>query len=189
MKKAVILHAMEQNSRGHWYSWLKIKLEELGYKVWVPDLPHSDHPDTIEMTEFLLSNSEWDYSDNLVIGHSSGSVEVLYLLQALNDVTKVKTAVLVSSFDHMVKGMESQHDKVFIKEFDFEKIKTKAESFIFVHGSDDPWCPIEGAKNLADKTGGELVLVPNGGHFSTSLDLRYRQFPELIDILSKRNLL
>ena len=83
MKHAVILHAMEQTSRGHWYQWLKSELEERGYAVWVPNLPHSDHPDTEEMTEFLLANKDWDFNDNLLIGHSSGSVEVLYLLQYL----------------------------------------------------------------------------------------------------------
>lgn len=187
--RAVILHAMAQTSQGHWYQWLKSELEERGYTVWVPDLPHSDHPDTKEMTEFLLAHNEWDFNDNLIIGHSSGSVEVLYLLQALPKLVKVKTAVMVSSFDHMVSGMEAQHDRIFTQAFDFEKIKTSAEKSLFIHGDDDPWCPLEGAQTLSQETDGELVVVPGGGHFSTSLDPKYREFPELVKILEARQLL
>lgn len=189
MKRAVILHAMEQNSQGHWYQWLKSELEQRGHAVWVPDLPHSDHPDTKEMTEFLLARNEWDFHDNLIIGHSSGSVEVLYLLQALPKLVKVKTAVMVSSFDRMVQGMEAQHDRIFTQAFDFEKIKTSAEKLLFVHGNNDPWCPLEGAQTLSQETDGELVAVPGGGHFSTSLDARFTKFPELVKILEERDLL
>lgn len=189
MKRALILHAMEQNSSGHWYPWLKQKLEERGYQVWVPDLPNTAHPDTIEMTDFLLANKEWNFNENLIIGHSSGSVEVLYLLQALPENVKASTAVIVSSFDHMVEGMESQHDKMFVRALDFEMIKAHANSFLFLHGSDDPWCPIDGATNLAEETGGELVIIPKGGHFSTSLDPRYTEFPELLNLLKERDLL
>lgn len=177
---------MEQSPNGHWYPWLKKQLEARGYEVWVPDLPHPDHPDTKEMTDFLLS-SNWDFNKNLLIGHSSGAVEVLYLLQALN--VPVETAVAVSAFDEPVPGMESQHDKMFQVPFEVEKIKQNAKKILFVHGEDDPWCPVEGAENLAQLTNGELVLVPDGGHFSTSLDLRFTKFEELIKILEERNLL
>ena len=187
MKRALILHAMDQSSQGHWYPWLKTELEKRDYQVWVPNLPHTHNPDTREMTAFLVDNKDWDFSNNLIIGHSSGSVEVLYLLQALS--VKVKTAVLVSSFDKAVPGMEEQHALVFQHPFDFKKIASSAEKLLFVHGDDDPWCPVAGAKHLADETGGELILVPGGKHFSTSLDPSYTRFPALLTILEQRDCL
>lgn len=188
MKRAVILHAMEQSPQGHWYQWLKSQLENRGYEVWVPELPHPEHPDTQEMTRFLLS-SNWDFNKNLLIGHSSGAVEILYLLQALADEATVEAAVLAGSFEKPVPGMESQHDKMFVQPIDFENIKSKTSRLLFVQGEDDPWCPVEGAKHLAEKVDGELIVVPWGGHFSTSLDPRFTEFPELIEILDERNLL
>ncbi len=186
MKRAVILHAMEQNSQGHWYPWLKSQLETRGYEVWVPDLPHAEHPDTSEMTQFLLSNNIWSFQDNLIIGHSSGSVEVLYLLQALPVDVTVKTAVIVSPFDHPLPGMEQQHDRIFLTPLDLNRVQTRTEKFIFVHGDDDPWCPLDGAASLARQTDGELVVVPGGKHFSTSLDPAYTTFPKLLEILDER---
>lgn len=189
MKRAVILHAMEQNSQGHWYPWLKLQLETRGYQVWTPNLPNPDFPNTQQTTEFLLANKDWDFSDNIIIGHSSGAVEVLYLLQSLPKNIKVKEAVIISSFDRPVPGMEGQHKDVFTEPLDFEEIKASANRFTFIHGADDPWCPVEGARNLVEATGGELILVENGGHFSTSLDSKYTEFPELINILEERNIL
>lgn len=189
MKRAVILHAMDQTSHGHWYQWLKNTLESKGYEVWAPDLPHTDHPDTAEMTQFLLSNSHWSFADNLVIGHSSGAVEILYLLQALPVDMTVATAVMIGSFDHMVEGMEAQHDRMFTQPLNFQKIKTAAQKMLFIQGDDDPWCPVEGAQNLARQSDGELIIVPGGKHFSTSLDPAYTKFPKLIEILEEKNLL
>lgn len=188
MKKAVILHAMDQTPNGHWYQWLKGQLRERGYEVWVPELPHPEYPDTSEMTEYLLS-SDWNFNDNLIIGHSSGAVEVLYLLQSLPANVQIDTAIIVSSFEKMVPGMEKQHSKIFTQKLNFAKLQTKAKRLLFVHGEDDPWCPVSGARSLADQTNGELIVVPKGGHFSTSLDSRYNEFPELIEILESRKII
>lgn len=189
MKRAVILHAMDQTSKGHWYPWLKQELERRGYEVWMPDLPNTDRPDAAEATRFLLSNASWDFQDNLVIGHSSGAVEALFLLQALPPATIVRGAVLISSFDHPVKGMEAQHDRLFPASLNFAKIRQHAQQFLFVHGDDDPWCPQDGAEYLAKQVGSTVVLVPGGKHFSTSLDPAYSKFPQLIKILEERHLL
>lgn len=179
---------MDQTPNGHWYQWLKTQLEDRGYEVWIPELPHPECPDTSEMTKFLL-DSEWNFKDNLIIGHSSGAVEILYLMQSFPANVQVDTAIMVGSFEKMVPGMEKQHSKIFTQEFNFAKLQTKANRLLFIHGEDDPWCPLSGARSLADQTNGELVVVPNGGHFSTSLNPRYTKFPELIEILEARKIL
>lgn len=185
MKRAVILHAMDQTPSGHWYQWLKTQLEGRGYEVWVPKLPHPECPDTSEMTSFLL-NSKWDFDNNLVVGHSSGAVEVLYLLQNLGANVHLDSAVMVGAFEKMVPGMEKQHSKIFTQKLRLKELRTKANRLLYIHGEDDPWCPLAGARNLSDQTNGELVVIPNGGHFSTTLDSRYTEFPELISILEAR---
>ena len=186
MKKAVILHAVEMDSGGHWYPWLKKQLEQRGYDVWVPDLPQPDHPDDKLYIKFLLE-SGWDFADNLIIGHSSGAVMILHLLQNLPADIKIKTGVLAGSFSRIL--WPNLHKDLFTVPFDFEKIKAKAKNLVFMHGDNDPWCPPKEAAELAKKSGGEFILVPGGGHFSTSLDPKYTEFPELISILEERNLL
>ncbi len=186
-KRAVILHAMEQTSQGHWYPWLKEKLEKRGYEVWVPDLPNNFYPSAVEAKELLLS-SGWDFSDNLVIGHSSGSLQLLYLLQNLPHDVSVKAAVMVSSFDHALPGMEEQHQNLFSVDYDFAAIIKHAQNRIFVHAKDDPWCPLEGVENWAKHIDAELIVWEKGGHFSTSLDPAFVEFPQLLSLLEKRSL-
>jgi len=193
VKQAVILHAMGQTSKGHWYPWLEKELEQRGYEVWAPDMPSPDMPNARQTTEALLmmlANKDWDIDENVVfIGHSWGAVQVLHLLQNLPPNTKVNAAVLISAFDHPAIGMEKEHAGLFQEPYDFATIKQRAKQFVFLHGSDDPWVPLEGSKNLAAQTGGTLEIVLGGQHFSTSLDPTYKEFPKLIEILEAQNIL
>jgi len=190
-KRAVILHAMGQTSKGHWYPWLKVELEKWGYEVWVPDMPSPDMPNARQATDFLLSNKNWDFNNNVLIGHSWGSVQVLHLLQNLPFGSQAQSAVLVSSFDHPAPGMEVQHKGLFAERFNYNKIKQHAHRFLFVHSSNDPYVPLDsgGVENLVVRTGGNLVIVPDGQHFSSSLDPSYTQFPALLDILEEQHIL
>lgn len=188
MKKAVILHGTGGGHTENWFPWLKAELEKIGYEVWVPDLPHAEQPSMERYTKFLL-DQQWDFTDNLIIGHSSGAVAILGLLEALPANTHVNTAVLVGSFTERLAQDPSwgMLQELFDKPFDFAAIKRKARHFIFVHSDDDPYCPVEQAQELHERLGGEFILMHDSGHFSAKLDPRFVQFPELLDILKKAN--
>lgn len=187
MKKAIILHGTGSSHKNNWFPWTKKQLENLGYEVWVPDLPQADHPNIKRYNEFLL-NQDWDFVDNLVIGHSSGSVAILGLLQALPDDKKINTAILIGSFDNRLTS-DPKWDVLkglFEKPFDYKKIKQQAKQFIFIHSDNDPYCPLEQAKDLHGRIGGEFVPIPGQQHFSFHLDPKYEQFPELIEIIKQK---
>lgn len=187
MKRAVILHGTSADHTSNWFPWLSKELENIGYQVWVPDLPHSDHPNMDCYNELLL-NSGWDFNDNLVIGHSSGAVAILGLIAALPENVKVKTAILAGAFTKRLAEDPSWHmlTELFYKPFDFEKIKNKADQFIFLHSKDDPYCPIEQARELSEKLGGEFIEFDGFGHFSKSLDPKFSKFPELLEIIQTK---
>lgn len=187
MKRAVILHGTKGDHTENWFPWLKNELEKLGYEVWVPDLPHADRPNMSRYNEFLLSQG-WDFQDNLIVGHSSGSVAILGLLQALPETAKVNTAILVGSFTERLAKDPSWDmlTELFYKPFDFESIKKKAGQFIFVHSDNDPFCPLEQAQELHAKLGGEFVLMPGMGHFTMKLDQRFDKFPELLQLIKQK---
>ncbi len=183
MKNALILHGTNGDSKANWFPWLKQQLETRGYRVWVPDLPHAEKPNLRRYNEFLFANKDWTFdSESVLIGHSSGAMAILEILQALPDNVTVDTCILVGAFKDDL-GWDSL-EEIFLDPFDFEKIKKHARKIIFVHSDDDPHCPLEGAKYLQEKLGAELVMVPGQKHFSVrTYGEKYRQFPLLLELL------
>jgi len=182
MTKFLILHGTDGSPQSNWLMWLKGRLIGEGNSVWLPQLPNSDKPNTTTYTDFLLSNVDFIFdNDTVIIGHSSGAVEALHLLQHLPEKSMIKGAILVSAFTDNL-GWESL-DKLFIEPIDFESVKTHCRQFIFIHSDTDPYCPVEQAKQLAEQTDGELVIFEGQGHFNTELGPQYRQFPQILDII------
>ncbi len=72
---------------------------------------------------------------------------------------------------------------LFVKPFDFSKIKQRSKSFVFIHSDNDPYCPLDHAEYLSNELGGELKVIPGQKHFSEETDPKYSTFPLLKDIL------
>ncbi len=184
MKNALILHGTGNNSRGNWFPWLKGELEKRGFNVWVPDLPASDKPNIKRYNDYILGR-RWEFNDKTVlIGHSSGAVAVLGLLQHLPENVIVDTCVLVASFKDNLGSAD--FNGLFEEPFDFEKIKKHAKQFIFIHSDDDPYCPLDHAKFLAKKLGGKLIIKKGQGHFNLEKGPEYKQFPLILEVLGEK---
>lgn len=179
MKNALILHGTGDNSKENWFPWLKSELENQGYKVYVPDLPNANKPLISRYNQFIFPQWQFD-SESILIGHSSGAVAILGMLQELPKNIVVKKAILVAGFkDDLnfdpVKEMFAEYS------FDWDKIKKHAREFIFIHSDNDPYIDLKQGEFLKEKLGGELVVLPGQGHFSIStVGEKYREFPELL---------
>jgi predicted alpha/beta hydrolase family esterase len=170
-----------------WRPWLKEKLEAEGYEVWVPALPENDTPNLHTYNDFLFGEG-WDFTDNIVVGHSSGAVEILDLLMD-DRCPKIKLAVPVSSWNGALKNetpeLAEQMSGVFPDGgFDFEKIKQNAERIAFLHSDNDPYCPLEQAQDLANRLDAEItVLHTNYGNNADHLGSPLTELPELWTII------
>ena len=162
--------------------WLKGLLIGRGYTVWLPELPNSNKPNTKTYNKFLLANPRFAFDENTVlIGHSSGAVEILSLLQHLPVGTTIKAAILVSAFKDNLKIPAL--NGLFAEPFDFELIKQHCPNITFVHSDNDSLSPLKGAQYLADKTGGNLITIEGQGHFHADQENQYKQFPEIIEVI------
>lgn len=181
MKRAVILHGTDGHPKHHWMPWLKAKLEEQGYEVWVPELPENHTPNAQVYNDFLLGQG-WDFADNIVVGHSSGAVSVLNLLMD-ERCPKIKLGVMVGAWaggQPMGHFDENQFAGLFPENgFDFELIKSKADHLAFLHSDDDPYCPLEQAQYLAGQLDAPITVLHSAGHISGG----FKEKPEIWEIV------
>lgn len=185
MKNALILHGTGSDSQGNWFSWLKQELEKKKWKVWLPDLPQADYPNIKRYNDYIFNNKEWKFNqDSVLIGHSSGAVAILGLLQNLPNETIVNTCILVGSFKDNLNW--DALNGLFEEPFDFEKIRKHAQKFIFIHSDNDPYCPLEHAQFLSRKLNGKLIVKKGQGHFNIKTSSKYKQFPLILKIVKEK---
>lgn len=187
MKNALILHGTDGYPTENWFDWLRQELEKIGYQASVPQLPHADRPNIDRYNQYLLTktppNRNFRFNEEtILIGHSSGAVAILGLLQTLPDEAAVDTCYLVGAFkDDLGWDVLSE---LFVTPFDFAKIKTKVKKFVFIHSDNDPYCPLEHAQFLAKELAGQLIVRAGQKHFSVgTMGEEYRQFPFLLDLI------
>lgn len=178
MKNALILHGTYGHSKENWFPWLEKELNARGYRVWVPDLPQADHPSIPVWNAFV--RNQWTFDEeSIIIGHSSGAVAVLGILQELLDKTRIDKGILVAGFTTDL-DWDPLRD-LFTYQFDWKTIKTRAGQFVLFHSDDDPYVPLWHGEKLKKLLDAQLIVMKGQKHFSVSTDPNYTTFPELLE--------
>lgn len=180
VKNAIILHAMGDSPDAHWYPWLKSKLEQKGYEVWVPQLPDPDNPRIDSWVPFIINNGKFSES-TVIIGHSAGAAVILSVLEELK--VRIDQAILVAGFSFYPGG-----DAIVKPAYDWEKIKSNADEIIFINSDNDPYGhdDVDGRimLEMLNKEDGIQVIVKGQGHMGTSeFNQSYREFPLLLRLI------
>jgi predicted alpha/beta hydrolase family esterase len=171
MKKALIIHGWESNPDDHWYQEGKAILDKVGFEVYIPHMPGHSFPIEAEWVK-VVSDFEPD-GESVLVGHSLGAPTILrYLENAHNKVGKVVLIAGFASSLHLNYPNAEYPDAFVNHEFDWDKIKSNVGEIIILNQDNDPWVPLEKGKEIADKTGSKLVVVPGNDHFDKmDLDL------------------
>lgn len=178
MKNALILHGTEGHSKENWFPWLEAELTKRGYRVWVPDLPDAHKPNISKYNAFISKKWRLD-PDSIIIGHSSGSIAALGLLQETPAPTKIAAAYLVAGF---VGNLDwDALNEIGSYPLDWPALKAKAQKFVLFHSDDDPYVPLEHGKIIQKNLDAELIVLPKQKHFSVSTEPTYTKFPELLE--------
>ncbi len=190
MKKVVLLHGTDGAPREHWFAWLHDWLEVRDYEVFEPQLPNCHTPNRKAYHDFL-TNQGWDFSGNLLVGHSSGATTVLNLLQS-DDIPVFETAILVGAFLNERLTVRTdwyepgQFDNLWPKGgFNIEKIRRSAKRLLFIHSDDDPYCSYDDAKAFANKLGADFVTVHGGHHLGSASGLK--ELPQITEYIENTN--
>lgn len=173
----LILHGIQGHAGIHWQQWLHDELTKKNYKVLMPELPNSIHPDRQESLDFITKLIDTIPRDEeiILVGHSLGATMALDYLENAN--RKIKKLISVSGF-HL--DWNSELNSYFMKEknIDFDKVFQNLESAVVFYGDNDPYVPQNVLMDLANKLKVTPIIIPAGGHLNT--EFGYTQFPELL---------
>ena len=159
-------------ANANWYSWLAERLRasnrfsEVACRT-MPD-PHAARRSI--WLPFMLSTLGCADPSTIVVGHSSGAVAAMRLLQD----TKLAGAVLVSSC-HTDLGDAGEQAAGYYPPgggpWEWSKIRENAAGNIVVlHSDDDPFIPVSEAQFVADSLQVPLHVKPGRSHFFSEGD-------------------
>lgn len=177
---AFIFHGTAGSPDGNWFPWLKGELKARGVPTTVPRFPTPEGESLESWLKVLDAQEAKIGSDTLLIGHSKGGMFLLKVLERLDQ--PVKTAIFVAApvGEKPIKFYEE--DKKFSQfDFDWDRIRNKAQNFVVFHSDNDPYVSLANGKKLAKELGVELTFIPNAGHLNA--ESGYTQFQLLLDVL------
>lgn len=176
MKQAIILQGWYQKPDSNWYSWLKNKLEENGYTVFLPDLPtmHSDMPDMQKQLEYIKEHVSFD-QNTIVIGHSIGCLLAMRLAEEFS----FAKMLLIAGWDF--NDLTKEHQLFWSTPIDHKKIKENVKEIYCISSDNDPYMTAFTVEAMAQRFGGKFLLLKGKGHFVDENNVK--EIPEILDLL------
>jgi predicted alpha/beta hydrolase family esterase len=142
------------------YSAVQCILSEYGIPMPLPAFPDGYVGHEHIWKEFAVEALGLD-ADTLIIGHSTGSVCAMRLMEEHD----VAGCVLVAAY-HTDLGDEMERKSgYFSRPWDYEAMKKHAPWVLQFHSENDHLVPMSEAKEVAEKLGSEFVISPDDGHF------------------------
>ena len=173
MKNAIILHAMDDSPKSHWYPWLKSELETKGYEVHVLEMPNTDNPE-INAWVSRLSEEVGKTDDNtLFVGHSIGCQTILRYLQTQK--CACGGAVFVAGW-FTLQGLETPEEEHITSPWletsiDFDKVKRNLPKSTAIFSDNDPFVPLSDKEIFRAKFGTQIIVEHDKGHFTEGDDV------------------
>ncbi len=179
--KIFLIHGFEGVPNGGWRSWLMGEFSKLDVYTCALSMPTPESPMLAEWLDEVKRLVERNPNDDIyLVGHSLGGTTVLRFVEQYN-FANVKGIISVSAPCN--KNKNEKIAEFLEKDFDFKIIKEKVRKIAVIHGDNDPLVPLTDAEQIARETGGELVVVPNGGHLNGSAG--FVTLPQCFEILKK----
>ena len=170
MQRVFIVHRWSGGPNDDWRPWLKKKLEERGYEVFVPEMPDTEVPVIEKWLSHLRDVVGTPDANTYFIGHSIGCQTILRYLQTIN--TKVGGAVFVAGWfnlenleDDEVKGVARPWIETPV---DFEKIRSVLPTSVLLISKDDPYGAFQENIDKFSEFVTHSCVFDHAGHFTES---------------------
>jgi predicted alpha/beta hydrolase family esterase len=138
MKTAFIFHGTGADPGMHWFPWLKDELEERDLEVFIPEFPTPEGQSRENWLKVFREYGELLDEDTILIGHSTGAVFAVDVLQEYD--TEVAGCFLVAGFTGALgsERFDPLNETFAERDFDWASLRSKADQFYLYHSEDDP---------------------------------------------------
>lgn len=178
-KKVFIIHGFEGSPNGGWRPYLMRELDKEKIYTCSLSMASPEAPKLEEWLEEIKRHVDRNKSDEVyLVGHSLGGTAILRYIEKYSS-NNLKGIVCVSAPCH-----QNSNDKIIeflASDFDWKKMKNKADKVAVIHGDDDPLVPVSDAHEIARELGGKLTIIPNGKHLNGSAG--FVELPEALKVL------
>jgi uncharacterized protein len=183
MAVVVIIHGTYGKPTENWFPWLADELRRRGVTVFVPSFPTPENqsPETWHRA-FDQQVKVPAGKRPILIGHSLGAGFILDLLQDYD--LHARAVFLASGFTGQLglKDFDPLNNAFVNRTFDWSLIRERAGDIHIYHGDNDPYVPLEKARDLARELHVTPTILKSGGHLNASAG--YTSFPALLkDVL------
>ena len=155
------------NSQSMWHPDFRKYIIESGNEVTTLNLPGGKYPVFTEWYPIIEQAVAEAKNPVILVGHSLGTRAVLLFLEQTQH--SVQDVVLIAPFDNSLSNASfrnGNYANFFEYLIDINKVKSKIKGQIKVIGSeDDANIPYIQAQNISRDLQGELITIPNSGHF------------------------
>lgn len=180
LKSAVIFHGTMGSPSGNWFPWLGNQLQSSGYQVNAPSLPT---PENQSLHSWFDAINQISFDEETVlVAHSCGATFALHLLESLK--ITVKKAILVSVVANKIgiNEYDTLNASFIGASHNWNKIQKNCQSFHVLHGSNDPYVPLNQAEFVASNLGVQVQIIPDGGHLNA--EFGFTEFPLITKLIN-----
>lgn len=178
-KRIIIVHGWRANPNVDFVPWLGKELQDAGFKVDMPQMPHANKPIIEEWIGRLSDLIGIPDKNTYLIGRSVGSQAIIRYLSSLDGDATVGGALLVAPFTNICAGSLDSNGEEALGPWittpsDWEEARRHCSRFIAIVSTNDPYIEIDNSKVFEERLGARIRAVKNAGHFR-DID-GYREF-------------
>lgn len=159
----------------HWFPYAEERFQAGGFLTCNKDFPDPEHTQESKWLPFLREHCRPD-EHSVIIGHSFGAVAALRYAEQNPVLGLVLVAGFYTELDADVKRSGFTN-----RPWDWSSIQKNSQWIIQYHSEDDPYIPIEEARELSRRIDSELYEFENAMHFGVDGLNPYPEFPELVE--------
>ena len=184
--RVFIVHGWGGSPEGDWIPWLADQLKSKDYDVKTPEMPDTENPKINPWVNKLQEVVGEPRADDILIGHSIGCQTILRFLETLESDSKIDKVIFAAPWVKLA-NLSGEDEWEIAKPWletpiDFNKVKTKANSFVSLFSDNDPWVPLEeNVKIFREKLNSKVVILKNKGHFDESSGIK--ELPEILEYI------